>query len=65
MKNPPRAAQNVPVYRDGAFLLYCPWRTVMAKGFSLEIDPWVYRAKFQEDGGWTEEYVEKPHLSPE
>ncbi len=35
----------------------------MAKGFSLEIDPWVYRAKFQENGEWTEEYIEKPHLS--
>ena len=36
----------------------------MAKGFSLEIDPWSYRAKCQEDGSWIEEYVEKPHLSP-
>src|SRR5512135_243054 len=36
----------------------------MAKGFSLEIDPWVYRAKFQEGGTWTEEYIEKPHLTP-
>jgi len=36
----------------------------MAKGFSLEIDPWVYRAKFQEGGTWTEEFVEKPHLTP-
>ena len=35
----------------------------MAMGFSLEIDPWVYRAKIQEDGRWTEEYIEKPHLS--
>ncbi len=35
----------------------------MAKGFSLEIDPWAYRAKFQ-DGAWTEEYIEKPHLAP-
>lgn len=35
----------------------------MAKGFSLEIDPWAYRARFQ-DGTWTEEYVEKPHLTP-
>ncbi|HEY9594575.1 MAG TPA: branched-chain-amino-acid transaminase [Spirochaetia bacterium] len=33
----------------------------MAKGFSLEIDPWVYRAKFQDGGTWTEEYIEKPH----
>ena len=36
----------------------------MAKGFSLEIDPWSYRAKCQEDGSWVEEYVEKPHLTP-
>jgi branched-chain amino acid aminotransferase len=36
----------------------------MAKGFSLEIDPWVYRAKHQDDGSWVEEYIEKPHLSP-
>jgi branched-chain amino acid aminotransferase len=36
----------------------------MAKGFSLEIDPWVYRAKFHPDGGWAEEYIEKPHLTP-
>jgi branched-chain amino acid aminotransferase len=35
----------------------------MAMGFSLEIDPWVYRAKVQEDGRWTEEYIEKPHLT--
>jgi branched-chain amino acid aminotransferase len=35
----------------------------MAKGFSLEIDPWVYRAKFGEDGRWTEEYIEQPHRS--
>jgi branched-chain amino acid aminotransferase len=36
----------------------------MAKGFSLEIDPWAYRAKHQEGGAWTEEYIEKPHLTP-
>jgi branched-chain amino acid aminotransferase len=36
----------------------------MAKGFSLEIDPWAYRAKYHEDGTWVEEYIEKPHLSP-
>ena len=36
----------------------------MAIGFLLEIDPWVYRAKFQDGGAWTEEYVEKPHRSP-
>jgi branched-chain amino acid aminotransferase len=37
----------------------------MAMGFSLEIDPWVYRAKFHEDGGWTEEYIQKPHFTPQ
>ncbi len=36
----------------------------MAKGFSLEIYPWAYRARNQEDGSWTEEYIEKPHLTP-
>ncbi len=36
----------------------------MAKGFSLEIDPWVYRARFEDGGTWTEEYLEKPHLTP-
>jgi len=36
----------------------------MAKGFSLEIDPWVYRARFGDDGRWTEEYVEQPHRTP-
>ncbi len=36
----------------------------MAKGFSLETDPWVYRAKHTEDGVWTEEYVEQPHMTP-
>ncbi len=36
----------------------------MAKGFSLEIDPWVYRAKHREGDTWTEEYIEKPHLTP-
>jgi branched-chain amino acid aminotransferase len=36
----------------------------MAKGFNLEINPWVYRAKHQDDGSWVEEYIEKPHLTP-
>jgi branched-chain amino acid aminotransferase len=36
----------------------------MAKGFSLEVDPWAYRARCQDGGAWTEEYVEKPHLTP-
>ncbi|HVO38189.1 MAG TPA: aminotransferase class IV [Spirochaetia bacterium] len=36
----------------------------MAKGFSLQTDPWVYRAKYGGDGGWTEQYIEQPHLTP-
>jgi branched-chain amino acid aminotransferase len=36
----------------------------MAKGFSLEIDPWVFRAKYRDGGTWAEEYVEKPHRTP-
>jgi branched-chain amino acid aminotransferase len=37
----------------------------MAKGFTLEIYPWVYRAQLQEDGSWREGYLEQPHGSPE
>jgi branched-chain amino acid aminotransferase len=36
----------------------------MAKGFSLEMCPWVYRAQHHDDGSWSEEYVEKPHRTP-
>ena len=36
----------------------------MAKGFSLQTDPWVYRAKYTEDATWTEEYLKQPHLTP-
>ncbi len=36
----------------------------MAKGFSLEMCPWVYRAQYHEDGSWTGEYVEQPHRTP-
>jgi len=36
----------------------------VAKGFSLETYPWVYRAKYTEEGVWTEEYVEQPHKTP-
>jgi branched-chain amino acid aminotransferase len=36
----------------------------MAKGFSLEMCPWVYRARYHEDGSWSEEYVEQPHRTP-
>jgi branched-chain amino acid aminotransferase len=35
----------------------------MAKGFTLAIYPWVYKAKFDGSGGWKQEYQEKPHLS--
>jgi branched-chain amino acid aminotransferase len=35
----------------------------MAKAFSLEIYPWVYRARFEEEGRWSEEYAEQPHRS--
>lgn len=36
----------------------------MAKGFSLEINPWVYLAKYEGDGTWSEKYESKPHKSP-
>jgi branched-chain amino acid aminotransferase len=36
----------------------------MAKGFSLEMCPWVYRAQYREDGSWSEEYIEQPHRTP-
>ena len=34
----------------------------MAKGFTLEINPAVFIAKYQENGTWYEWYEEKPHL---
>ncbi len=37
----------------------------MAKGFTLEIYPWVYLARHTEEGTWTERYIEKEHRSPE
>jgi branched-chain amino acid aminotransferase len=37
----------------------------MAKGFTLEIYPWVYRAQYQEKGAWKESFMEQPHGSPE
>ena len=37
----------------------------MAKGFTLEINPWVYIAQYEDDGDWSEEYLEQPHLTPE
>jgi branched-chain amino acid aminotransferase len=36
----------------------------MAKGFTLEIYPWVYLARYEEDERWSEQYTEKEHLSP-
>jgi branched-chain amino acid aminotransferase len=36
----------------------------MAKGFTLEIYPWVYLAQYGEDNRWGEQYIEKEHLSP-
>jgi len=36
----------------------------MAKGFTLEIYPWVYLAKHGENGSWAERYIEREHLSP-
>lgn len=33
--------------------------------FSLSIYPWVYKAQFDGQGGWTEAYDEKPHQTPE
>ena len=37
----------------------------MAKGFSLEVYPWVYLAKHTAENSWNECYIEKEHLSPE
>jgi branched-chain amino acid aminotransferase len=36
----------------------------MAKGFTLEINPWVYLAKYTPENTWVERYIEKEHLSP-
>ena len=33
----------------------------MAKGFTLEVNPWVYLAQYTEDGRWEESYLEKSH----
>ena len=37
----------------------------MAKGFSLEIYPFVYLARYNSDNRWEEKFEEKEHLSPE
>lgn len=36
----------------------------MAKGFTLEVYPWVYLAKHGEGEVWEQSYIEKEHLSP-
>ena len=36
----------------------------MAAEFALAMHPWTYKAQYQPDGSWTEEFVEKPHKSP-
>jgi len=36
----------------------------MAKGFTLEVNPFVYLAKHTEKNEWLEHYDEKPHLTP-
>jgi branched-chain amino acid aminotransferase len=33
-------------------------------GFTLSVYPWVYAAKYTNDGSWIENYSEKPHLTP-
>lgn len=37
----------------------------MAASFTLAVHPWSYQAKYGTDGKWTEEFVEKPHLTAE
>jgi branched-chain amino acid aminotransferase len=37
----------------------------MAKGFTLEIYPWVYMAQYGANDSWEEKYIEKEHLSPQ
>lgn len=36
----------------------------MGKGFTLASYPWVYKAKYQDDKSWKEEFEEKPHKTP-
>ena len=37
----------------------------MAASFSLAIYPWVYKAQYQDNGSWSEEFSEKEHKTPE
>ncbi|MFW6293306.1 MAG: aminotransferase class IV [Spirochaetota bacterium] len=36
----------------------------MATSFTLAMYPWVYKAKYESGGSWSEEYTEKPHRTP-
>ncbi len=36
----------------------------MAKGFSLQVNPWIYLARYVEEGRWEERYIEQPHKTP-
>jgi branched-chain amino acid aminotransferase len=37
----------------------------MAAEFALAMHPWTYKAQYQDDGSWMEEFVEKPHRTPD
>ena len=37
----------------------------MAKGFTLAVNPWVYIARYGEDGTWDERFEEKQHATAE
>jgi branched-chain amino acid aminotransferase len=37
----------------------------MPKGFSLQVNPWVYLAKYTESGEWVEQHIERPHRTSE
>lgn len=36
----------------------------MPKGFSLEVNPWIYVAQFTDQENWDERYIEQPHATP-
>ena len=37
----------------------------MGSAFTLAVNPWVYKAQYNDDGSWTEEFIEKPHETAE
>lgn len=37
----------------------------MGSAFTLSVNPWVYKAQYNQDGSWTEEFIEKTHETPE